>query len=94
MNASDVLVSVFATVLFTVVFLALYKYLVNPQMVRPAGKGRACPDLWALTPDGLCQPQYATICSSFDPKTSTLETPDAKCNLAHTCGTDWPGYCP
>lgn len=95
MKATDVLVPILVAALVTVAALAFYKYVINPQIVIPAGKGAPCPDQWLLNPgSGMCEPQYTTTCGPFDPKTPTLQTPEAKCNLAHTCGTDWPANCP
>ena len=95
MNASDVFIIVLVASIVTFVLLAFYKYVINPQIVIPHGRGNACPVLWELNQvTGLCEPRYVTICQPFDPKTPTLVSPEAKCNLAHTCGTDWEGNCP
>jgi hypothetical protein len=95
MKVSDVLTPVVVAVVVTVLLLAFYKYVINPQMVIPAGKGSPCPDKWLLNfGSGMCEPQYSTECRAFDPKTPTLQTPEAKCNLAQACGTDWPANCP
>ena len=95
MKASDVLFPLLVAVVVTLGLLAVYKYVINPQMVIPAGKGAPCPDQWSFNVgSGMCEPQYPTTCTPFDPKTETLQTPEAKCNLARTCGTDWPANCP
>jgi hypothetical protein len=95
MNASDVFIVVLVASFVTFALLAFYKYVINPQIVIPHGRGNVCPLLWEFNQNnGLCEPRYMTICQPFDPKTPTLESPDAKCNLAHTCGTDWEGNCP
>jgi hypothetical protein len=95
MKASDVLAPLFVAIIVTLSALAIYKYVINPQMVIPAGKGAPCPDKWYFNPGNrLCEPQYTTDCTAFDPKTPTLHTSEAKCNLAHMCGTDWPANCP
>lgn len=95
MNASAIFVPVVVAAFVTFVLMAFYKYVINPQIVIPAGHGDQCPELWDLNPDtNLCEPRYVTHCTPFDPKTPTLQNPEAKCNLAHTCGTDWAGHCP
>jgi hypothetical protein len=95
MALSENLTTVIVAVIVTLALLVLYKYVINPQMVIPAGKGSPCPDQWSFNiGSGMCEPQYTTQCGPFDPKTPTLHTPEAKCNLAHTCGTDWPANCP
>jgi Plasmodium falciparum domain of unknown function (CPW_WPC) len=95
MALSEIVTTVLIAVIVTLVLLAVYKYVINPQMVIPAGKGSPCPDQWLFNVgSGMCEPQYTTTCGPFDPKTPTLQTPEAKCNLAHTCGTDWPANCP
>uniref|UniRef100_A0A6C0CHE6 CPW-WPC domain-containing protein n=1 Tax=viral metagenome TaxID=1070528 RepID=A0A6C0CHE6_9ZZZZ len=92
MNSYDIFTTVIATALFTVILLAVYKYVLNPSMVIQTQINK-CPDLW--TYDGkMCVPQYETQCSAFDPDAPTLQTDAAKCNTAHTCGTSWSGYCP
>jgi len=90
----DLLMAIVATAIFTVAFLALYKYVINPQMVMDVVKGK-CPSRWTYNPSSkLCEPAYATKCSPFNPDASTLNSAVAKCNVAHECGADWPGYCP
>ena len=95
MKATDVFVAVVISVLVTLLLLAIYKFVINPQMVIPPGKGGPCPELWLLNPgSGMCEPQYTTKCTPFDPNTPTLKTSESKCNLAHMCGTDWAAHCP
>jgi hypothetical protein len=82
------------TVVFTVTFLAIYKYAINPQVVLTldASKMSKCPDGW--TYDGsLCRPNTQSSCMPFDPSSSTIQTSSAKCNLARSCGTTWNGMC-
>lgn len=82
------------TVIFTVLILVAYKYVINPQIVLTPQKTQ-CPDRWLYNSGTkLCEPQYPTKCSAFDPEAHTLETASAKCNVARECGTSWSGYCP
>uniref|UniRef100_A0A6C0AIM5 CPW-WPC domain-containing protein n=1 Tax=viral metagenome TaxID=1070528 RepID=A0A6C0AIM5_9ZZZZ len=86
--------AIVATIVFTIILLIIYKLIVNPQMVIVASKAK-CPDLWAYNEkEKVCEPQYKTSCSSFDPKSPSLHTATAKCTLAHRCGSTWAGYCP
>ena len=95
MNVSDTIVAVIAAALFTTLLLAIYKYVINPQMVIPPGGGSPCPDLWSFNPGSRkCEPDYTTNCTPFDPDDSSLKTAESKCTMAHNCGTDWPGNCP
>jgi len=94
MDYYSIILGVFLTVVFTVLFLGIYKFVANPQMVySPAQSG--CPDAWtfnALTKK--CEPTYPTHCTPFDPNAQTLDSAVAKCNVAQSCGTFWSGYCP
>lgn len=82
------------TTLFTILFLVVYKVVVNPQVVLSidTSKMAQCPDAWSLH-NNLCTPNYKTECQPFDPKLSTIQSATAKCNLARTCGTTWSGMC-
>jgi len=85
-----------ATAAFTLLFLFLYKYIVNPQIVyTPDVKNMSqCPDGWNFNTDKkMCEPGYQTSCLPFDPKASTLDSVSAKCTLARSCGTSWSGFC-
>jgi hypothetical protein len=94
MSYSDLMIAVVATAIFTVAFLALYKYVMNPQKVLNIGKSQ-CPDRWTYNiGTKQCEPQYDTKCTAFNPDATTLQTAAAKCNVAHGCGTSWPGNCP
>ena len=81
------------SLLFAVLCLLAYRYLFNPQIVTTLSRGSAvtCPDRWSYM-DGLCKPMYKTSCMPFDP--SKITSIIAGCNLARTCGSDWPGMCP
>jgi hypothetical protein len=94
MSYSDLAVAIIATAIFTVAFLAIYKYVINPQKVLTIAKSQ-CPDRWnynSITKQ--CEAQYQTHCTPFDPNAPTLQTASAKCNVAQSCGTSWPGNCP
>jgi hypothetical protein len=82
-----------ATVVFTVIILALYKFVANPQMVYSPNKS-SCPDAWTFNAaTKKCEPTYPTHCTPFDPNATTLDSAVAKCNVAQSCGTFWSGYC-
>jgi len=84
------------TVLFTVGFLLIYKFVINPQVVfTPNAKSMAqCPDRWNYNMvSRMCEPGYDTHCMPFDPSAPTLESASSKCNVARSCGTTWSGYC-
>jgi len=84
------------TAVFTVVFLLIYKFVINPQMVvvPDMSKMSQCPDRWNYNPASKqCEAAYQTACLPFDPSASTLDSYTAKCNLARTCGTTWSGFC-
>jgi hypothetical protein len=94
MSYSDLAVAVIATAIFTVAFLALYKYVINPQKVLTLAKSR-CPERWSYNSQTKkCDPQYDTHCTAFDPDAPTLASAEAKCNVAQSCGSFWPGNCP
>jgi hypothetical protein len=94
MSYSDLAVAIIATAIFTVAFLAVYKYVINPQKVLTIAKSQ-CPDRWSYNSGTKqCEPNYQTHCTAFDPDAATLQTASAKCNVAQSCGTSWPGYCP
>ena len=84
------------TVLFTDLFLVVYKLVINPQMViTPTLKMMSkCPNNWTYNGDTkMCVPQYDTKCTPFDPDAPTLNTVASRCNVANMCGTDWSGVC-
>jgi hypothetical protein len=86
-----------ATILFTLLFLVIYKFLINPQVVLPADlkSMSQCPDMWTFNmKTHMCEPNYKTECLPFDPQAPTLNTVLAKCNVARSCGTTWGGVCP
>jgi len=92
MNSYDMITTIIATILFTVVALAIYKYLLNPQAILKV-KAQKCPDMWSY--DGkMCVPNYSTGCTPFDPSAPSIQSAAAKCNTAHMCGTSWTGICP
>jgi hypothetical protein len=85
------------TALFTILFLVVYKYGFNPQMVKNL-KGSdfpKCPDRWSYdSVHNMCIPMYFTPCFAFNPNDPTLDSAVAKCNMARTCGTTWNKACP
>lgn len=84
------------TAVFTILFIGLYKYAVNPQMIiRPTMDNMSlCPDNWSyVESEKKCVPTYPTSCSPFDPKAPTLDNVVARCNMARLCGTTWSGFC-
>ena len=94
MSYSDLATAFIATVVFTVAFLAVYKYVINPQMVVSVTKSH-CPDRWTYNVSTKkCEPNYHTHCTPIDPDAPTLQTAEAKCNVAQSCGSFWTGYCP
>ena len=85
--------TVLLSIITIAIVLVLYRYVFNPKIVKSGSKFNAstCPSGWNHK-DGLCTPSYPTSCSSFDPTKMTSVA--QSCNLARTCGTDWPGMCP
>jgi hypothetical protein len=84
------------TALFTVVFLVVYKFVINPQVILTLDtkKMAKCPDGWAYNvATSTCDPQVKTSCYPFDPDAVAMQSAPAKCNLARTCGTTWSGMC-
>jgi hypothetical protein len=84
------------TIVFTISFLAIYKFVINPQVVLTidTNKMSKCPDGWNYNlSTSLCEPQMKTSCYPFNPNVQTMQTPAARCNLARTCGTTWSGMC-
>jgi hypothetical protein len=87
-------IGIVLTIAFTLGILAVYKYVANPQMVYSPIQSQ-CPDAWTFNLDTKkCDPTYDTHCTPFDPNAQTLDSAVAKCNVAQSCGTFWPGYCP
>ena len=85
------------TIVFTCIFLVIYKYLVNPQIVVYADSSAMsqCPERWLYNSGtSMCEPAYDTSCMPFDPKAPTLKSVKAKCNVANSCGTTWGTMCP
>jgi hypothetical protein len=81
---------------FTALFLVIYKFVINPQMiVTPTATSLGtCPDRWSFNvTTKMCEPNYKTQCMPFNPDMSTLNTYAAKCNVARSCGTTWGGFC-
>jgi hypothetical protein len=80
--------------IFTLLFVAFYKFVINPQYVPSAPAMAKCPDMWNYnTTNKMCEPAYDTHCLPFNPDTNTLTTMTSKCNLARSCGTTWSGMC-
>lgn len=84
--------TVLEIVFYTVVAVLIYRFVFNPQIVTGGSRANAstCPARWDYI-NGMCLPGYSTTCSAFNPSKMTSVT--ASCNLARTCGTDWPGMC-
>ena len=82
------------TAIFTVILIFFYKYVVNPQMIiKPTLDSMdKCPDNWRFN-NNMCEPQYSTHCTAFNPDDAILKTIDGKCSLARNCGTTWSGFC-
>ena len=94
MSYSDLATAFVVTAVFTVLFLVAYKYIVNPQMVLNVEKSQ-CPDRRTYNAGTkMCEPKYDTHCTPFDPDAPTLQTAEAKCNVAQSCGSFWSGNCP
>jgi hypothetical protein len=92
----EYIVTAFFTVLFTLLFLGIYKFGFKPQVVLTfdGSKMARCPDQWSYDSiQGVCKPTYTTHCLPFDPSAPALATGSSKCNLARTCGTTWSGMC-
>ena len=84
------------TIVFTTIFLVIYKLVVNPQVVLNLNTTQMakCPDSWTYdSVGGVCRPNTTSSCMPFDPDADTIQTSAAKCNLARTCGTTWSGMC-
>ncbi len=90
----EYIVTAVLAVIFTILFVAIYKYGLNPQYVQTSVNMSQCPDMWNynLTTQ-MCEPGYKTHCLPFNPSTNTLASMTAKCNLARSCGTSWSGMC-
>ena len=82
--------TVLVSVAAVAILLFAYRYLFNPQVLLGSVGESVCPDRWSYV-DGLCRPLYDTSCVSFDP--SKITSKASACNLARTCGTNWPGKC-
>jgi len=81
------------SIIAIVVLLLIYRFVFNPQVVIAGSRrgGDTCPAGWTYE-GGLCVPGYNTNCAPFDPSKITSQV--EACNLARTCGADWPGVCP
>ncbi|NDB81503.1 MAG: hypothetical protein EB127_01950 [Alphaproteobacteria bacterium] len=85
------------TILFTVIFLVIYKYVINPQVVvtLDGSKMNKCPDGWDY--DFATNQCYynspVSGCLPFNPDDEAIQSAAAKCNLARQCGTTWNGAC-
>ncbi len=92
----EYIVTTVLTAIFTILIIVFYKYVINPQMIiKPTLENMdKCPDNWKYNETSkLCEPQYQTHCTAFDPEDNILKTVEAKCNLARNCGTTWSGFC-
>jgi len=77
---------------FTVVFLIIYKFAINPQTIitLDPSKMAKCPQRWNFNSSSqMCEPAYETTCLPFNPDFPNLKTLVAKRNLASTCATEW-----
>ena len=77
---------------FTVVFLIIYKFVINPQTIitLDPSKMAKCPQRWNFNSSSqMCEPAYETTCLPFNPDFPNLKTLVAKRNLASTCATEW-----
>jgi len=92
----EYLSTVLFTAVFTVLILAVYKFVINPQVVLTLDptKMAKCPDGWSYSlVSKLCEPNTASTCMPFDPDATSIQSAVAKCNLARSCGTSWSGMC-
>ncbi len=90
----EYIVTAVLAIIFTLSFVAFYKFVLNPQYVPTAPALSQCPDMWNYNlATQMCEPGYETHCLPFNPNTNTLTTLTAKCNLARSCGTSWSGVC-
>lgn len=90
------IVTALIAIVATLVFLLLYKYVFNPQIVYTPdiSKMSKCPDRWNYDPiSKTCAPGYKTSCLPFNPESSGMDTISARCNVARSCGTGWSGVC-
>jgi hypothetical protein len=86
---ASLIMTAIITVVSTIAVLCIYKFIINPQIVIPKTFGQ-CPSMWSFNPTTkMCDPGYTTHCLPFDPTATTLSSPNAKTELAHSCGTDW-----
>jgi hypothetical protein len=85
------------TIVFTVLFLVIYKYVINPQVILKldASKMSKCPDGWLYDSEkNLCfYDSPVSGCLPFNPDDVSIQSTSAKCNLARQCGTTWNGMC-
>jgi len=92
----EYIITAILTAVFTVVLILIYKFVINPQMIKRATNANMakCPDMWVYNESAKqCEPKYDTDCVPFDPNQDILKTPTGKCNLARECNTTWSGFC-
>jgi hypothetical protein len=90
----EYIITAVLSIIFTVLFVVIYKFGINPQYVPTATAMAQCPDRWNYNSSTQqCEPGYSTHCLPFNPSVSTLSTMTSKCNLARSCGTSWSGMC-
>ena len=83
---------ILCTLFFTIVFVLIYKYVINPQTIITTNSSsmNQCPSRWNYNSSShMCEPAYKTTCLPFNPDFPNLKTVEAKRNLANTCGTSW-----
>lgn len=89
------MVTALVAIIVTMIILLLYKYVFNPQIVYTPdiSKMSKCPDRWNYDPiSKTCAPGYKTACLPFNPDLN-MDTLNARCNVARSCGTSWSGFC-
>lgn len=90
----EYIVTAVLAAIFTVIFVLIYKYVLNPHYVPTNVTMSQCPDMWNYdSTKQMCVPAYETHCLPFNPNSNTLTTMTSKCNLARSCGTSWSGMC-
>jgi hypothetical protein len=88
----EYIVTAVLAAIFAVIFILIYKFILNPQYVPTNPTMAQCPDRWNYnTTTQQCEAAYSTHCLPFNP--NTLTTMTAKCNVARSCGTSWSGMC-
>ena len=75
-----------STIVFLVLFAVVYYYVLKPSIIIPVTEVISiCPARWKYE-NKMCVPQYTTNCKPFDPSKKI-----DKCDIARSCGTEWPG---